>query len=75
MERHLGSALVDWRTFPKKVAVQWNDTHSMLAIPKLMLLLMVDIEGLGWNVKLGPSQVGKVFIRHELIKYEANYLM
>ncbi|XP_030924778.1 alpha-glucan phosphorylase, H isozyme-like [Quercus lobata] len=47
-ERKLGKGSWQWSEFPSKVAVQMNDTHPTLAIPKLMRLLM-DEEGLGWD--------------------------
>lgn len=38
----------DLRDFPKKAAIQLNDTHPTLAIPELMRVLM-DIHGLDWD--------------------------
>ncbi|SDH54722.1 starch phosphorylase [Alteribacillus persepolensis] len=38
----------DFSLFPKKIAIQINDTHPSLVIPELMRLLM-DGEGLGWD--------------------------
>lgn len=47
-ERKPGEGSRKWSDFPKKVAVQLNDTHPTLAIPELMRLLL-DEEGLGWD--------------------------
>ena len=38
----------DFTAFPDKVAIQLNDTHSALAIPELMRIL-VDLKELSWD--------------------------
>lgn len=39
---------IKWEEFPKKVAVQMNDTHPTLCIPELMRIL-IDLKGLSWK--------------------------
>ncbi|MBQ2231078.1 MAG: glycogen/starch/alpha-glucan family phosphorylase, partial [Oscillospiraceae bacterium] len=38
----------DWKKFPKRVAIQTNDTHPSLCAPELMRIF-IDEEGLDWD--------------------------
>jgi glycogen phosphorylase len=46
--RHFKLRHKDWSEFPKKVAIQLNDTHPAIAVAELMRLF-VDEEGIEWE--------------------------
>jgi starch phosphorylase len=46
--RHFKLRHKDWGEFPKKVAIQLNDTHPAIAVAELMRLF-VDEEGIEWE--------------------------
>ncbi|KAI5071704.1 hypothetical protein GOP47_0013955 [Adiantum capillus-veneris] len=65
-ERQKDCNSIDWRDFPNKVAVQMNDTHPTLAIPKLMRLLM-DVEGLGWDEAWSITSSSVAYTNHSVL--------
>ena len=56
----------DWRLFPKKVAMQMNDTHPSLAVSELMRIL-VDQVGLGWEDAWHITRNTLAYTNHTLL--------
>ncbi|MEO0796414.1 MAG: glycogen/starch/alpha-glucan phosphorylase [Verrucomicrobiota bacterium] len=55
-----------WEDFPKKVAIQLNDTHPAVAVPELMRIL-VDEEGLDWDTGWGLCRGVFSYTNHTLL--------
>ncbi|XP_050384546.1 alpha-1,4 glucan phosphorylase L isozyme, chloroplastic/amyloplastic [Argentina anserina] len=64
-ERRSGTN-VNWDEFPKKVAVQMNDTHPTLCIPELIRILM-DVEGLTWKEAWNITQRTVAYTNHTVL--------
>ncbi|MCQ2965381.1 MAG: glycogen/starch/alpha-glucan phosphorylase [Alphaproteobacteria bacterium] len=56
----------DLRDFPKKAAIQLNDTHPTLAIAELMRVLM-DIHGLDWDTAWEITENTMGYTNHTLL--------
>ncbi|MCQ2914358.1 MAG: glycogen/starch/alpha-glucan phosphorylase [Alphaproteobacteria bacterium] len=56
----------DLRDFPKKAAIQLNDTHPTLAITELMRVLM-DVHGLDWDTAWEITENTMGYTNHTLL--------
>ena len=64
--RRFKSTHTDLLDFPKKVAIQLNDTHPVIAIPELMRILM-DEENVEWNVACNICKDTFSFTNHTIL--------
>jgi len=56
----------DWKALPEKAAVQLNDTHSALAVPELMRILL-DEAKLQWEQAWDLTQRTLAYTNHTLL--------
>jgi starch phosphorylase len=64
--RHFKLRHKDWNEFPKKVAIQLNDTHPAIAVAELMRIF-VDEEGLDWERAFALVQETLGYTNHTLM--------
>jgi glycogen phosphorylase len=57
----------DWSMLPEKVAIQLNDTHSTMAVPELMRMLL-DHARLGWDQAWDLTQKTLAYTNHTLTR-------
>jgi starch phosphorylase len=56
----------DWTRLPEKVFIQLNETHPALIIPEMMRLL-VDSEGLDWNLAWSITRACTGYTNHTIL--------
>lgn len=64
-ERRSGN-MINWEDFPRKVAVQMNDTHPTLCIPELIRIL-IDMKGLSWKEAWNITQRTVAYTNHTVL--------